>query len=653
MARDCSEDGDQLETLKLQPSSDETRPGDTTLPPGVLLQGRYQIIKIIGLGGMGAVYQARDTHFKGANRLCALKEMIVSTGELEKYRIATQIFEREASILATLSHPSIPKIYDYFANENRNYLVLEFIQGMDLERVLRATRVPLPSDRVVDWAIQICEVLSYLHQHEPPIVFRDMKPSNIMVRADDRIVLVDFGIARIVNIGRKGTMIGTEGYSPPEQYRGVASPQGDIYALGATLHHLLTRRDPRLHPPFTFAEEPPSRLNASVSRELEAVVLKALEYEPTRRFATADEMKEALVSCRSAAGVPATAGVATPSAAIPSTAAQASEVEVPGVTGQSVVPIWKFRCEDEVRSSPVVVDGILYVGCYDNNLYALDARTGQFHWKYATDGGIAATPCVWKDRVLFGSEDRIFYAVSARTGRILWTCPTEGRIRSSARVELEHAFFGSDDHRLYAVNANSGQVVWRFEALDAIRSSPAVGDEVVYVGAEDAHMYAVDLQSGRQRWKFRANRGIISSPVLCNGLVIFGSADWNVYALDERSGWSVWRFRAGHMVIGSPRVVDGVVYIGAVDGFLYALNASSGQQVWKCNVGSQIVSTPAVGGNSVYVSTTGGDLVCISRRTGKEQWRFSTGAAMPSSPFITDTAVYVGSNDCHIYALPT
>lgn len=639
-----------METLKLQPNGDETRPGDTTLPAGVMLQGRYQIIKVIGLGGMGAVYQARDTHFKGANRLCALKEMIVTTGELEKYRLATQIFEREASILATLSHPSIPKIYDYFANENRNYLVLEYIQGMDLEHVLRATHVPLPAERVIEWAIQICEVLAYLHQHEPPIVFRDLKPSNIMVRANDRIVLVDFGIARIVNIGRKGTMIGTEGYSPPEQYRGVASPQGDIYALGATLHHLLTRRDPRLHPPFTFTEEPPARINTSVSRELEAVILKALEYEPMKRYTTSEDMKAALISCRSSAGA---TGVGAPAPPVNLPVAEPGTLEAPDVATQTIEPIWKFRCEDEVRSSPVVADGILYVGCYDNNLYALDARTGQFHWKYATEGGIAATPCVWKDRVLFGSEDRILYAVSARTGRILWTCPTEGRVRSSARVELEHAFFGSDDQRLYAVNANSGQVVWRFEALDAVRSSPAVGDEVVYVGSEDAHMYAVDLQSGRQRWKFRANRGIISSPALHNGLVVFGSADWNVYALDERSGWSVWRFRTTHMVIGSPRIAEGVVYVGAVDGLLYALDAATGHQIWKCNVGSQIVSTPAVGGASVYVSTTGGNLVSINRRTGKEQWRFAAAGPMPSSPFLTETALYVGSNDGHVYALPT
>ncbi|MGC8878546.1 MAG: PQQ-binding-like beta-propeller repeat protein [Anaerolineae bacterium] len=649
-----------METLKLQPEQSRQHKAVSTLPPGTILQGRYQIIKVIGLGGMGAVYQVRDKHFQAAQRLCALKEMIVNTSDPSKRRLAAQIFEREANILATLSHPSIPKIHDYFTYEGRHYLVLEFVEGLDLEAVLRVVRTPLPAKRVVDWAIQICDVLTYLHDHDPPIVFRDLKPSNIMVRSSNRIVLIDFGIARTINVGDKGTMIGTEGYSPPEQYRGIASPQGDIYALGATMHHLLTRRDPRLHPPFSFAEEPPSHVNPSVSKELEAIVMKALEYDPIARYSTAEEMKTALLRCYAPSEAPAatlaslqsSASVENRSGMTISSAEPQAGQGVVAVASESIVPIWRFRCEDEVRSSPVVVDGVLYVGCYDNNLYALNAGTGEFLWKYATEGGIAATPCIWKDRILFGSEDRVFYAVSVRSGRILWTCPTEGRIRSSARVELEHAFFGSDDRRLYAVNAHNGQVVWRFEALETVRSSPAVGDEMVYVGSDDYHLYAIDLQTGRQRWKFRTNRNVISSPVLHGGLVIFGSMDWNVYALDERSGWAVWRFRTNHAVVGSPRIMDEVVYIGSVDGYLYALELGNGRLVWKFNTGSQVVSTPAVTDKSVYISTLGGDLISINRKTGKEQWRFKTGGPVPSSPCVYEETVYVGSNDHSVYALP-
>jgi len=652
-----------LDTLHLPDATgaEEPSPGldEAILPKGAILQDRYEILKVLALGGMSAVYQARDLRFTGVARLCALKEMVTATPDPHVRRLAIQNFEREANILASLNHPAIPKIYDYFTEGIRSYLVLEFIEGQDLETLLGDTQEMLPQERVIDWAIQICDVLSYLHSQDPPIVFRDMKPSNVMLRPPNHVVLIDFGIARVFEAGQKGTMIGTEGYSPPEQYRGIANPQGDIYALGATLHHLLTRRDPRLEPPFTFHEEPPRLLNPAVSEELEAIIMKALEYEPEKRFASAEEMKAALIRCLRKDGKEQKVVAATwPSGTVVTQSVEATPTDSPvPLVGQEkerggILPIWEFKCEDEVRSSPVVRDGVLYVGAYDNNLYALDARSGKFLWKYPTEGGIAATPCVWKDRVLIGSEDRLLYAVSSRTGRILWTCPTEGRIRSSARVEFEHAFFGSDDHRLYAVNAQSGRVVWRFEAMGPIRSSPVVGDEIVYVGSEDHHLYAVDLQSGTQKWKFRANRGITSSPILHDGLVIFGSSDWNIYALDEHSGWSVWRFRTGQAVISSPRVVEGIVYIGSADGHLYALDASTGRQIWKFDAGSQIVSIPAVTEEVVYFGTIGGEVVSVNIKSGKERWRFKTGGPVPSSPFVEEGIVYIGSTDHKVYALP-
>jgi len=656
-----------LETLQFQ-EEDETgqaSPGldETILPKGAILQDRYEILKVLGLGGMGAVYQARDLRFTGVERLCALKEMISTTPDPHVRRLTIQTFEREANILASLNHTAIPKIYDYFTEGIRSYLVLEYIEGQDLEALLGNQEEMLPQNPVIDWALQICDVLSYLHHQNPPVVFRDLKPSNIMLRLPNHIVLIDFGIARVFEVGQKGTMIGTEGYSPPEQYKGIANPQGDIYALGATLHHLLTRRDPRLEPPFTFNEEPPHTLNPAVSEELEAVIMKALEYEPEKRFASAEETKAALRQClKSNAKTGKTTSGARPGPVATQhinldagDRSQTSARQMPTATmprDGGIIPVWEFKCEDEVRASPVVVDGAVYVGAYDNNLYALKAKTGEFQWKYPTEGGIAGTPFVWKDRVLIGSEDRLLYAISARTGRILWTCPTEGRIRSSARVEFEHAFFGSDDQRLYAVSAHSGRVVWRFEALGPIRSTPIVGDEIVYVGSEDGHLYAVDLQNGSQKWKFRTNRGITSSPTLHDGLVIFGSSDWNVYALDEQSGWSVWRFRTGQAVISSPHVVDGIVYVGSADGCLYALDARTGRKIWKFDAGSQIVSSPAITETIAYFGTRSGDVVSVNIKSGKEHWRFTTGGPVTSSPFHYEGLIYVGSTDHKVYTLP-
>jgi serine/threonine protein kinase len=236
-----------------------------------------------------------------------------------------QNFEREANLLATLSHPAIPRIYDYFTQEDRSYLVLEFVHGKDLEAIINDTSGFLPEDQVLTWSIQICDVLSYLHQHKPdPIIFRDMKPSNVMIDTDGNVKLVDFGIARTFQVGQRGTMIGTEGYSPPEQYRGEATPSADLYALGATLHHALTRRDPRLEPPFSFGERPVRRINTRVSPELDVVITTALSYNPSDRFPDAETMKDALM------------GVAR--------RPEPSKIRHSQSPAGAIKPIWSFKC---------------------------------------------------------------------------------------------------------------------------------------------------------------------------------------------------------------------------------------------------------------------------------------------------------------------
>ncbi|NIM23381.1 MAG: PQQ-binding-like beta-propeller repeat protein, partial [Armatimonadetes bacterium] len=215
---------------------------------------------------------------------------------------------------------------------------------------------------------------------------------------------IDFGIARNFQPGEKGTMIGTEGYSPPEQYRGEASPVGDLYALGATLHHLLTRRDPRAEPPFSFSERPIRDINTNVSPELEAVINGALAYDPKDRFPTSEAMKSALISAAKKTGLLTTRQVST--ALRPQ-----SEIE----------SLWSFECEDEIRGTPLVNDSRVYVGCYDNNIYSLDSKTGNFAWKFATEGGIPGRPAFEMNQVIFGSEDHRLYAVSADNGELIWS----------------------------------------------------------------------------------------------------------------------------------------------------------------------------------------------------------------------------------------
>ena len=604
---------------------------------GTTLVDRYVIQEVVGIGGMGSVYRARDLHFPNVVKLVAVKEMINQAPDPLIRATIVQNFEREANILATLSHPSIPRIYDYFSEDNRSYLVLEFINGSDLERIINDTQGFLAEEQVLSWAIQLCDVLSFLHAHRPdPIIFRDMKPSNVMVNQTNHIILVDFGIAKPFQTGQKGTMIGTEGYSPPEQYRGEATTLADIYALGATMHHALTRRDPRIEPPFSFSERPVRKINPAVTLEIETVINTALQYNSKDRFQTIEDMRDALIGAGRKTGL------------LGRVPTQSSQV-LTAQTG-AIKPIWAFQCEDEIRSTPLFFNGSIYVGCYDNNLYALNATNGEFQWKYATDGGIVSKPAVFEGNIYFGSEDHRLHVVSARSGKVLWTYFADDHIRSSPRIAENHAFFGSDDKYLHAVNLGTGKLSWRFAAAAEIRSSPFVVDELVYFGCESGDFYAVNFR-GEMKWRFSAKRGITSSPMVHDNVVYFTSMDSYLYALDAKTGWSIWRFKMDKGSVVSPAFAEGMIFCGAADGNIYGIDTRSAKELWKYKTDHQVSGSPVIYKDAVYCGSVDGNLYCLEYRTGRLRWKFETKAPITGSPMVYDDIVYVGSADHFIYAL--
>lgn len=284
--------------------------GQNILEPGVILRRRYEILELVGQGGMGAVYKATDRRLEG--RICAIKEVLptLSTGAISTQQLQqlSEQFRTEASILARLDHQNLPKVSDYFSINAREYLVMDFVEGRDLHEIVREHQQLgnlLTEQEVLVWAVQLLDALEYLHDQDPPVVHRDVKPSNIKVTPRGMVKLVDFGLVKVLQPDDTRTVTvvqgrGTVAYTPLEQYggdTGYTDARSDIYSLGATLYHLLAGIPPAdakerfLHPGCLVALRD---LNPNVSPRCERAIFQALAMHPSQRPASARIFRDIL-----------------------------------------------------------------------------------------------------------------------------------------------------------------------------------------------------------------------------------------------------------------------------------------------------------------------------------------------------------------------
>jgi len=253
----------------------------------LVLQNRYLIVRPLGQGGMGTVFLAQDKHL--SNRFCVVKKLRLDGFNKDDEKKATKFFEREAMILSSLKHPNVVTIQDYFEEYGNYFLVMEYVKGDNLQQLLRNRGEPFSEKQVVNWALSILDVLEYLHGHKPPVIYRDIKPSNIMLSIADGIKLVDFGIARPYADQSENTHVVSGGYSPPEQYWGAADLRSDIYALGATIYYLLTGKEPTALQTCSVRHS-----KITISENLERVIQRATAQDIWLRYQTAGEMRQAL-----------------------------------------------------------------------------------------------------------------------------------------------------------------------------------------------------------------------------------------------------------------------------------------------------------------------------------------------------------------------
>jgi len=258
-----------------------------SLQPGIVLKNRYRIDGVLGEGAHGTVYSAADLNIDGTSwAVKEIRECSLPAGERQD---VLAHFYREAGILRSLNHTGVPKVVDVFCHDSCHYMVMEHVEGQTLQELFRSAKPDVRT--VVGWALRLCQILECLHESNPhPLIFRDLKPANIMITGRGRLILIDFGIARFLNPAKNGDTValGTPGYAPPEQYGNAKTDcRSDIYSLGATMYELLTGADPAS---YNFCFPPLAELNPSVGPRLEGIVMRCLERLPEKRFQSVREL---------------------------------------------------------------------------------------------------------------------------------------------------------------------------------------------------------------------------------------------------------------------------------------------------------------------------------------------------------------------------
>ena len=317
--------------------------------------------------------------------------------------------------------------------------------------------------------------------------------------------------------------------------------------------------------------------------------------------------------------------------------------------------LWTFStAEGGFESTVAIVDGTVYAGCTDGNLYALDLRSGAKRWQFSTPLGFSASAAVHSGRVFIGDADGVFYCIDAATGKKVWGFQTDAEIDSSANFYNGHVLFGSQDSYLYCLDATSGKLIWKFQSQDQIRCFPSVVASLGFVAGCDGQLHAIDLRGGQEVARSRSTRppgrhrqcwaeSSSSAPKATTSLPSI-----------RDSAQILWRDNSaqhGAAFRSSAAVTPEAVLVGSRDKQLHALDPKTGQPLWTFTTKGRVDSSPVVVGDRVYFGSTDGRLYGLYVKTGKMFWHFEAGGAIVASPAVADRRLVIGNDSGNLYCL--
>jgi outer membrane protein assembly factor BamB len=328
-----------------------------------------------------------------------------------------------------------------------------------------------------------------------------------------------------------------------------------------------------------------------------------------------------------------------------------------GDLANALVLLWKFKTGDEVKSSAAVADGHVFIGSFDESVYALDLATGEKLWSYKTEGSVEAAPCVLDGRVFVGSSDNFLYALDAGTGELKWKYETGGQILGSANWtrspdgQKTWILVGSYDNKLHCVDSQTGQLVWAFETGNYVNGSPAVADGKCVFGGCDAIIHAVSLVDGAKVAEIDSGSYIAASAAFVDGEIYVGNYGNVLLKADLKADRAVWQYtQSDAPFFSSPAVGEQFVVLGGRDEQVHCVRRDNGAKVWTFKTLGEVNSSPALCGDRVIVGSDDGRLYMLALANGKQLWSYEMGQPVASSPAVVGGLVVVGCDDGYVYA---
>lgn len=309
---------------------------------------------------------------------------------------------------------------------------------------------------------------------------------------------------------------------------------------------------------------------------------------------------------------------------------------------------WKYYTDQDIYSSPAVVDGKVFIGCGDHYVYCLNSSDGNLIWRYQTGDHVPSSPAIVDGRLYIGSDDGYLYCLDSSNGNLIWRYKVDDYIYSSPavdgdRVYFGQGYFGSRDGYLFCINASNGDFIWNYHT-GHVAMSPAIANDRVYAGSAEGYLYCLDSSNGNLVWRYDAGDVVFSSPAILDGKVYAGSVyNYSVFCLNASDGSLIWINYAGSYIESSPAVAHGRVYIGSYDHYLYCFNATNGNLIWRYQTEYTITCSPAVTKERVYVGSQDGFVYCLNADNGVLIWNYNTHYILHSSPAIVDNNLYIAS----------